>query len=163
MSDIQPERRCDKSAYNMLYKKAMKLLAKSFPLNWVRVVALRAAGYHVGELVYIGEDFLVVDDLDKDACSLFIGNRVAISARVLIVLASYPNHSVLRERVGDVFGSVTIEDDVWIGAGVTILPNVTIGKQAIVGAGAVVTRDVAPHSIVVGNPARILEQESART
>jgi maltose O-acetyltransferase len=49
---------------------------------------------------------------------------------------------------------ITIEDDVWIGARVTLLPAVTIGKGAIVGAGSVVTRDVSPYSIVGGNPAR---------
>jgi acetyltransferase-like isoleucine patch superfamily enzyme len=142
----------------VIRKKIARLLAKSFPLNAVRVAALRVAGYAVGKHVYIGEDFLVVDDLDRDACSLHIGDRVAISPRVLVVLASYPNHSVLREQIEDVFGSVTIGDDVWIGSGVVILPNVTIGEQAIVGAGAVLTRDVPPHTVVIGNPARIVKQ-----
>ena len=140
-----------------LRKKIAKLIAKSFPLNVVRVSAVRVAGFAVGKQVYIGEDFLVVDDLDRDACSLSIGNRVAIGPRVLIVLTSYPNHSVLRKQV-EVIGNVTIRDDVWIGAGVIILPNVTIGEQAIVGAGAVVTHDVPPYTIVVGNPARIVKE-----
>jgi acetyltransferase-like isoleucine patch superfamily enzyme len=142
----------------ILQKKIAKLIAKSFPLNLVRVAAVRAAGFAVGKHVYLGEDFLVVDDLDRDACSLNIGNRVAIAPRVLIVLSSYPNHSVLREQFEDVFGSVTIGDDVWIGSGVIILPNVTIGEQAIVGAGSVVTRDIPPRTVAVGNPARVVKQ-----
>ena len=51
---------------------------------------------------------------------------------------------------------VTIEDDVWIGAGAIILPGTTIHKGAVIGAGAVVTKDVPPFSVVVGNPARIV-------
>jgi acetyltransferase-like isoleucine patch superfamily enzyme len=141
----------------MLFKKTCKEITKSFPGNRIRVGALRASGYVVGQEVYVGEGFLVVDDLDKDACMLQIGNRVDIGPRVLIVLASYPNHSVLRIEVGTVYGGVTIEDDVWIGAGAIILPNVTIGKQAIIGAGAVVTRDVPPHTLVGGVPAHVIK------
>ncbi|MGL5776344.1 MAG: DapH/DapD/GlmU-related protein, partial [Aeromonas veronii] len=51
---------------------------------------------------------------------------------------------------------VTIEDKVWIGGGAILLPGVTIGREAIVGAGAVVTKDVPAGIRVVGNPARIL-------
>lgn len=51
-------------------------------------------------------------------------------------------------------GGVRIEDDCWIGAGAIILNGVTIGKGSVVGAGAVVTKDVAPYTIVAGNPAR---------
>ena len=52
---------------------------------------------------------------------------------------------------------VTIEDDVWIGARVCILPGVTIGKGSIIGACAVVTKDVPPYSVVVGNPGRVIK------
>lgn len=52
--------------------------------------------------------------------------------------------------------AVTIEDDVWIGARVIILPGVTIGKGAIIGAGAVVTKDVEPYAIVGGMPAKVI-------
>ncbi|RYY70023.1 MAG: sugar O-acetyltransferase, partial [Chitinophagaceae bacterium] len=50
-----------------------------------------------------------------------------------------------------------IEDDVWIGAGAIILQGVTVGKKSIVGAGAVVTKDVPPGVVVAGNPARIIK------
>lgn len=53
--------------------------------------------------------------------------------------------------------SIVIEDDVWIGANCVILPGVTIGRGAVIGAGSVVTKDVAPHSICVGNPARFMK------
>ena len=51
---------------------------------------------------------------------------------------------------------IVIEDDVWIGYGATILKGVTLGKGCVVGAGSIVTKSVPPHTIVVGNPARIL-------
>ena len=53
---------------------------------------------------------------------------------------------------------VIIEDDVWIGTRVTILKGVTVGKGAIIGACSVVTKDVPPHSIVVGNPAKVVKE-----
>ena len=56
--------------------------------------------------------------------------------------------------------SIDIEDDVWIGANCVILPGVTIGRGAIIGAGAVVTKSVPPYSIYVGNPARLLRMRS---
>lgn len=54
--------------------------------------------------------------------------------------------------------AITIEDDVWLGAGCTVLGGVTIGKGAVVGAGAVVTRDVEPLCVVAGVPARVLRK-----
>lgn len=137
-------------------KKLAKETAKRFPLNAVRIRALRAAGYQVGESVYIGEELHVTDELYSDRCALTIGNRVSIAQRVLIVLSSHPNQSRLREVVGDVNGTVMIRDDAWIGAGAIILPNVTIGEAAVVGAGSIVTKDVASRSVVAGNPARVL-------
>lgn len=53
---------------------------------------------------------------------------------------------------------VTIEDDIWIGANAVILPGITIGQHSVVAAGAVVTKDVPPHSLVAGVPAKIIKQ-----
>jgi acetyltransferase-like isoleucine patch superfamily enzyme len=132
------------------------MVAKGFPLNAVRVRALRYAGYNVGHEVYIGEELHVTDDLEREDCGLTIGDRVSIAQRVLIVLSSHPNSARLRGPPLAVRGHVSIQDDAWIGAGAIILTNITIGKGAIVGAGAVVTKDVAPATVVVGNPARVL-------
>jgi maltose O-acetyltransferase len=139
-----------------VFKKAVKFLAENFPLNCVRVWALRSAGYHIGKLVYIGEDLHITDELDNYSCSLVIGDRVAIAPDVILILASYPNYSKLRHKVNTALGKITICDDAWIGAGAIIFPNVLIGEQAIVGAGSVVTKDVPARAIVVGNPARLL-------
>lgn len=55
-------------------------------------------------------------------------------------------------------GPVIIEDNVWIGDKAIILPNVTIGKGSIIGAGAVVTKDIPPYCIAVGNPAKVIRK-----
>jgi acetyltransferase-like isoleucine patch superfamily enzyme len=144
------------TAARAVRKKLAKGIAKSFPLNAVRVAGLRAAGYGVGRSVYLGTELHVTDDLYSDTCYLSIGDRVAIAQRVLIILSSHPNNSKLRGQVEDVNGSVTICDDAWIGAGAILLPNVTVGEQAIVAAGAIVTKDVPPRTVVAGNPARVL-------
>ncbi|UUM13458.1 acyltransferase [Clostridiaceae bacterium HFYG-1003] len=52
---------------------------------------------------------------------------------------------------------VIIEDGVWIGSRVTILPGVRVGKHSVVGAGAVVTKDISPYSVAVGNPAKVVK------
>ena len=52
---------------------------------------------------------------------------------------------------------VVIDDDVWIGANAVVLPGVTIGKHSVVAAGAIVTKDVPPHSLVAGVPAKIIK------
>ena len=52
---------------------------------------------------------------------------------------------------------ITIGNDVWLGAGVIVLPGITIGECSVIGAGAVVTKDIPPYSIAVGNPARVIK------
>jgi maltose O-acetyltransferase len=68
----------------------------------------------------------------------------------------------MREQGYDAPGPVTIGDDVWIGTRVIILPSVTIGKGAIIGAGAIVTKDVPEYAITCGNPARIVKYRTEK-
>jgi maltose O-acetyltransferase len=139
-------------------KKILKLLAKYFPVCAIRILALRGAGYSVGRDVYIGEELHITDELEARPCPLSIGDRVAIAQRVMIILSSYANNSLYREIFGVTIGRVAIARDAWIGAGTIILPNVTIGEGSVVGAGSVVTQDVAPFTIVAGNPARLIRR-----
>ena len=87
-----------------------------------------------------------------------IGNRVAIADRVTPSVASNANFSRIRNLIGELHGPIAIEDDAWLGAGVIVLPNVTIGRGAVVGAGAVVTRDVPSFTVVAGVPARPIKR-----
>lgn len=91
-----------------------------------------------------------------DSNRITIGDYVMIGPNVTIVT---PNHSMdpeKRRRIGTVSKPVVIEDDVWIGAGVVILPGVTIGEGSVVGAGSVVTKNVPAGVTVGGNPARVI-------
>lgn len=83
-----------------------------------------------------------------------IGNNVQIGPHVTIVTDNHDFHDryVLKCR------SVVLEDNVWIGAGATIMPGVRVGKNAIIAGGAVVTKDVPADTIVGGNPARVIKE-----
>lgn len=93
-----------------------------------------------------------------DAGRIEIGAHTAVGPGTVIRAA---NHCIARQDVpmmhqGHVPGEIVIEEDVWIGANCVITPDVRIGRGAVVGAGAVVTRNVAPFSIVGGVPARVI-------
>lgn len=84
-------------------------------------------------------------------CNVRIGNRVVLSARSMLIDSGLDLGVPARPHLD---GFITVEDDVWIGAGAIILPNVVVGRGSVVGAGSVVTRNVPPYTIVAGNPAR---------
>ena len=91
---------------------------------------------------------------------LEIGEDVMMGPNCIIITSSH-NHSDISKHMiyqGDtVPQKVTIEDDCWIGFNVIILPGVRIGKGSIIGAGAVVTKDIPPYSIAVGVPAKVIK------
>lgn len=84
-----------------------------------------------------------------------VGNDVMIASHSVITSQSHDVNAKIYNRT-NVMKPVVIEDNVWIGAGAIILPGVRIGSGAVIGAGSVVTKDVAPRTIVVGMPARAL-------
>lgn len=120
---------------------------------------LRKCGYVIGKDVYIGEDLIIIDELE-DKNNVIIKDHVSIAPRVTLVTASYPNSSRMRGHILEGNGPIVINEDAWIGTGVIILPNIIIGKGSIVGAGSVVTKNVEPYSIVVGSPAKFISKVS---
>ena len=107
------------------------------------------AGYDIGDEVYIAEDLIIIDEPD-DKGRVKIGDRVTIAERVTLIISSYPNFSKIRPFVKDLHGHIEIDDDAWLGTGCIIMPNIKIGKGAVVGAGAVVTKNVPDFTVVVG-------------
>ena len=89
-----------------------------------------------------------------------IGNYVNLAQGITVTALNH-NFSDTNKRIdeqGVSTNPVTIEDDVWVGANAVILPGVTIGEHCVIAAGAVVTKDVPPHSLVAGVPAKVIKQ-----
>ena len=139
-------------------KKLLKLIAKQLPGCGLRIRLLRMCGYVIGNSVYVGEDFIIIDDLGDTQFNLSIGDRASISPRVTFVLHTQPNESRIAPYVNSHKGSIAVHSDAWIGTGAVILPNVTIGEGAVVGANSVVTKDVAPYTVVGGVPAHKIKE-----
>ena len=89
-----------------------------------------------------------------------IGSHVNLAQGITVTALNH-NFDDTQKRIdeqGVSTNPVTIEDDVWIGANAVILPGVTIGNHCVVAAGAVVTKDVPPHSLVAGVPAKVIKK-----
>jgi maltose O-acetyltransferase len=77
---------------------------------------------------------------------------------VQLLTPTHPLNPEVRRSGLEAAEPITIEYNVWLGAGVIVCPGVTIGRDSVVGAGAVVTRDIPAGSLAVGNPARVIRQ-----
>ncbi len=112
---------------------------------------------HVGRNVVFNFNVCLVDDAD-----IFIGDDCQIGPGCHIVTAQHPVCPALRRHKLQYNKPVRLGNNVWLGAGAIILPGVTVGDDAIVAAGSVVTRDVEPGVIVAGSPARVLRRITER-
>ncbi|MGO3858589.1 MAG: CatB-related O-acetyltransferase [Neisseriaceae bacterium] len=102
---------------------------------------------------------------------LYIGNYVCIGAEAIILMGGNHTHRTdwfslypFIEHIEDAYigkGDTVIHDGAWIGIRATIMPGVTIGEGAVIASGAIVTKDVAPYTIVAGNPAKPIRQRFA--
>jgi len=115
---------------------------------------------HVGDHVYIGPRAIL-----SATEGLYLGDGVTIGPE-FVVMGGDHNFRVVGKRIwevkqGGVNEPVRIENDVWIGARVTVLKGVTIGEGAIIGAGSVITKDVVPYAVCAGNPARKIKTRFA--
>ena len=110
-----------------------------------------------GEQVSIGSDvFINYDFLVLGAGRVTIGDRVLIGPGARLYTPNHPLDVKLRQEGWEIGLPITIEDNVWLGGSVIICPGVTIGRDSVVGAGSVVTKDVPPGVVVGGNPARVI-------
>jgi maltose O-acetyltransferase len=91
-----------------------------------------------------------------DVTPIAIGDRVQIASAVQLLAADHPRDVATRASGLENGRPITIEDDVWLGAGALICPGVTIGRGSIIGAGSVATRDIPPGVMAAGNPCRVI-------
>lgn len=111
--------------------------------------------------IWIGEDSLIGEyNVIRGQGGVRIGNRVYTSPMVQIVAVNHRFEDSTRSfvRQGITAQGITVEDDVWIGSGAVVTDGVTIGTGSVIAAGSVVTRDVPPHTLVAGAPARIIRE-----
>ncbi|OOM77056.1 sugar O-acetyltransferase [Clostridium sp. BL-8] len=125
-----------------------------------------------GRNISIGDNVIInINCTFIDCNKIEIGNNVLIASNVQIYTATHPvkvEERLLKdwkESSGQAFFrtyalSVKIEDNVWVGGGVIILPGVTIGKNSVIGAGSVVTKDIPENCVAVGNPCRVIKKLS---
>ena len=113
-----------------------------------------------GKNVFIGDNFYANFNLVLvDDGKITIGNNVMIGPNVTIITAEHSTNAEERKKKENQKNRpVTIGDDVWIGASVTILPGVKIGNRSVIGAGALVNKDVPDDVLVVGVPAKVIKK-----
>ena len=117
--------------------------------NWA------GAHVHFGDNVYANFNLTLVDDTD-----IYVGDKVMFAPNVTVATAGHPINPELRYQAMQYNIPVHIGNNVWIGANSVVLPGVTIGDNSVIGAGSVVTKDIPPNVVAVGNPCRVLREIS---
>lgn len=106
---------------------------------------------HLGKNVYANSNLTLVDDTE-----ISIGDYTMLGPNVVLATAAHPIHPGLRARGYQYNKPIHIGKNCWLGAGVIVLPGITIGDNTIVGAGSVVTKDLPANVLAVGNPCHVL-------
>jgi len=112
-------------------------------------------GHHVhfGKNVYANYNLTLVDDTH-----IYVGDCTMFGPNVTVATAGHPILPELREKGYQYNAPVRIGKNCWLGAGVVVLPGVTIGDNVVIGAGSVVTKDLPSNVVAVGNPCRVLRE-----
>lgn len=142
--------------FKALYSGILIRFAKISILPQTRKFLYGLLGVTIGKDVCLSPNLDILDySLGK---FLFLGDRVALASNITFVISAGPSDSKLKAVYPKMYGPIKVENDVWIGTNVVVLPGITIGKCSIIGAGSIVTKDIPPYSIAVGNPARVIKK-----
>lgn len=130
-----------------------ELLGKTGDSLWVEPPFHCDYGWNIE----VGENFFANYNLTiLDVGKVTIGKNVMIAPNVSIYTAGHPVHPDSRNSGYEYGIPITIGDNVWIGGSVVILPGVTIGNNAVIGAGSVVTKDIPDNAIAAGSPCKVI-------
>lgn len=108
---------------------------------------------HFGNFVYANFNLTMVDDTH-----IYVGDNTMFGPNVILASAGHPVYPPLRKKGYQFNLPVKIGKNCWLGAGVVVLPGVSIGDNTVVGAGSVVTKDLPANVVAVGNPCRVLRE-----
>ena len=145
-------RRLQKERFEMLKKLFAEVgencyIESPYFANW--------GGHHVhlGSNIYANAGLKLVDDTH-----IYIGDNTMLGPNVTIATAGHPIDPTLRARGLQYNLPVRIGKNCWLGAGVIVMPGITIGDNTVIGAGSVVTKDIPSGVVAVGNPCRVLRE-----
>lgn len=108
---------------------------------------------HFGKNVFANHNLDLVDD-----GHIYVGDCVLFGPNVTVATANHPMEPSLREKGLQYNKDVHIGKNVWIGAGVVIVPGVTVGENTVIGAGSIVTKDLPAGVFAAGNPCRVIRE-----
>ncbi len=108
---------------------------------------------HFGKNIYANFHLTMVDDTH-----IYVGDCTMFGPNVTVATAGHPILPELREQAYQYNAPVHIGRNCWLGAGVIVLPGITIGDNSVIGAGSIVTKDIPENVVAVGNPCRVLRK-----
>lgn len=157
-----------KNNVNNMPIRYIKLIAYYFPDARIRKDYFDKLGVYMGRNSYANLGMKIVIGEKEEEYMVLIGENVSIGPNLTLVVDSFPNNSKDLKNIPYVRDKlcknerIIIEDEVWIGANVTILPGVHIGKCSVIGAGSLVNKEVDAYSIYAGTPARKIRKLNMR-
>ena len=111
-------------------------------------------GYNIeaGENLFINHNCVILD-----CAKVSFGDNVLIGPNCCFAAAGHPTDAEQRAALLEYAHPIKVGNNVWFGAGVTVLPGITIGDNSVIGAGSIVTKDIPPNVIAAGNPCRVIK------
>ena len=112
---------------------------------------------HFGNGIYANSNLTIVDD-----GHVYVGDKVMFGPNVLLSTAAHLIDPTLREKGLQFNKDIYIGENVWIGGGVIVMPGIHIGKNSVIGAGSIVTKDIPENVVAVGNPCKVLRENTLK-